>query len=164
MFKTKRLKKFKFRKNLQIEVLKMMMFLKTKYSEKIQFSDIETDELLDIQHNPLSSRVERQTYKVSGRPIYSVLQHQLVLSKTAPCQESSYFPLPEEVQNAMKGLINFQNKDNRCFRWILKSWKQKLSKKLEMSIRNLQNNSNLKGLKIAVHEKNCAKIEKRNKT
>ena len=30
---------------------------------------------------------------------------------------SSYIPLPKELRNSSKGLINLKNEDNECFRW-----------------------------------------------
>ena len=30
---------------------------------------------------------------------------------------SSDIPLPPELNNSMKGLINLKNKDNECFKW-----------------------------------------------
>lgn len=43
-------------------------------------------------------------------------QDQLVFSEIAPCEESSYIPLPKEQNSLMKGLINIQNYDIECFR------------------------------------------------
>ena len=34
-----------------------------------------------------------------------------------PLAGSSYFPLPPEWSNSIKGLINLKNKDNECFKW-----------------------------------------------
>ena len=55
---------------------------------------------------------ERWTYERSGWAIYSILQHQFVISEIAPWEGSSYFPLPKELRNPMKGLISIQNKNN----------------------------------------------------
>ena len=49
----------------------------------------------------------------------SVLQLQLVMLEIIPYERSFYFPLPKELKNLMKGLINILNKDNECFRWCL---------------------------------------------
>ena len=46
-----------------------------------------------------------------GWTIVSIIQHQLVISETAPVKVT--------IKNSMKGLINIQNKDNECFRWFL---------------------------------------------
>ena len=40
---------------------------------KIEFTDLNVDKLLDIQHNQLSLRVEKWTYKGSGCVTHSVL-------------------------------------------------------------------------------------------
>ena len=37
----------------------------------------------------------------------------------AHCEGSSYFPLPKEIRNPMKRLINIQNENNECFRSCL---------------------------------------------
>ena len=34
-----------------------------------------------------------------------------------PLAGSSYFPLPLELKNSMKSLINLKNKDDKCFKW-----------------------------------------------
>ena len=65
--------------------------------KKIEFNDTNIDELLDIQHNQLSSRVQR-------------------LSEIASCKGSSYFPLPKELRNPVKGLIDIENQNNEYFR------------------------------------------------
>lgn len=43
-------------------------------------------------------------------------QDQLDFSEIAPCEESSYIPLPKEQNSLMKGLINTQNDGIECFR------------------------------------------------
>ena len=47
------------------------------------------------------------------------MQHQIFTSELAPCERISYFPLPKEHKNPMKGLINIQNENNECFKWCL---------------------------------------------
>ena len=44
------------------------------------------------------------------------MQHQLVVSEIALCGWSSYFPLPKEKRNPVKGLSNIQLEDDECFR------------------------------------------------
>ena len=34
-----------------------------------------------------------------------------------PLAGSSYIPLPPELNDSMKGLINLENKDYECFKW-----------------------------------------------
>ena len=34
-----------------------------------------------------------------------------------PLEGKSHIPLPKELQNSLKGLINLKNEDNECFPW-----------------------------------------------
>ena len=47
------------------------------------------------------------------------------------------FPLPKDLRNPMKGLINIQNKDNECFRWCLVRYLITVNKSLA-KIRNAE--------------------------
>ena len=57
-----------------------MEFLKIKYLlwlmvwKKTEFSDINVNKLLDIQHKQLSSRVERWAHEGSGGTVNSIIQ------------------------------------------------------------------------------------------
>ena len=84
-----------------------------------KFIDTNIDELLDIQHSQLSSRVERWMYDWSGWTTESAIQYQLVISEISPREVNSYFPLSKELINSIEVLINNQSKDNECFRWCL---------------------------------------------
>ena len=42
--------------------------------KKTEFSDINVNKLLDIQHKQLSSRVERWAYEGSGGTVNSIIQ------------------------------------------------------------------------------------------
>ena len=120
----------------------MVKLLKTKFtdpwfdSEKLKFNDTNTDKLLHIQNNQLSSRVEGWTYEGSDWTINSIIQHELVISEIATCEGTFYFPLPKELKNPMKGLINIQNKDNQCFIWCLVRYLKPVNKN-PAKIRNI---------------------------
>ena len=95
---TKKSKEFKFQQNLRIEFSKNQEAFKNKIfadpwldSEKLEFNDTNIDELLDIQHNQLSLRVERWIYEGSGWTINSLVQQQLIISEISPCEGSSNF-------------------------------------------------------------------------
>ena len=47
-------------------------------------------------------KVKRWAYEGLGCPINSIIQHQLVISKIDPCEESSYFQLPKKLRNPME--------------------------------------------------------------
>ena len=42
-----------------------------------------------------------------------------MFSEISPCEKITYFPLPQELKNPIKGLISIQNKFNESFRWYL---------------------------------------------
>ena len=93
-----------------------MNFFKTKYLQthdlilKKEFSDINIDDLLDMQHDQFSSRIERWTYEGSGWILNLVIQHQLVISEITPCEGIFYFQLPKKLRKPKKGLINTQKR------------------------------------------------------
>ena len=88
-------------------------------SNKVEFDCINVDEILDNQHNELSTRVKNWTYEGSVWTFYSILQRQPVILEITPWEGSFNFLLPKELNNSMRGLINIQNDDNECFRWCL---------------------------------------------
>ena len=53
----------------------------------------------------------------SGWTTDGVLEHYFNLVNYTPLEGKSYIPLPKELQNSLKGLINLKNEDNECFRW-----------------------------------------------
>ena len=148
----KKKKKKKIQQNLRIEFTKNDDPFKNKIfadpwfdEQKIGFNDTNIDEIADIQYNQLPSRVERWKQEVSGQTINLTIQHQLIISEIARCEGSFHFPSPKE--NPIKGLINIQNKDNKCFRWYLVSYLRLVNinpVKLEKLTNNLQNNLVLK--------------------
>ena len=77
----KKIREFKFLQNLQIEftkndkVLKKNILANTRlHSEIIESNDIKIDELIDIKHNQLSSRVEWWTDAVLCCIMKSIVQ------------------------------------------------------------------------------------------
>ena len=62
--------------------------------------------------------LEIQTSHGSGWIIDEVDNISIEISNFEPLAASSYIPLPQELNNSMKGLINIFNKnDNECFKW-----------------------------------------------
>ena len=140
---TKEFKEFKFKQNFWIAFTEKDKVFKNKKfadpwfgSENIKFNNINIDELLDVPHNHLSSRVESWEYEGSGWATHSILLHQLVVSEIALCERRSYFLLPNELRKPMKGLINIQNEDNECFRCCLVRYLNHINKD-SANIRNV---------------------------
>ena len=44
-----------------------------------------------------------------------ILGHYINIVKYLPLKGSSYIPLPEQLKNSKKGLINIKNEDDKCF-------------------------------------------------
>ena len=53
----------------------------------------------------------------SGWIIYKIKNIWINISNYNPLVGSSYIPLPPELNNSMKGLINLKTKDIECFKW-----------------------------------------------
>ena len=165
---TTEFKEFEFKVSFQIEFIKNdEVFKRNPWfdSEKIEFNDINIDEILNIERNQFLLRVENGTYEGSGWTINLIIQHRLIISEIAPCEGSSYFPLAKQDKNPMKGLINIQHKDNECFRWRLVIYLNPVNK-------NPAKNTNVdnefakqlafKSITLPAHEKDYAGIEKEN--
>ena len=75
----------------------------------IEFLDRAAEKILNIIAEWIS--------KGSGWTIKEVSSHYLNIVKYLPLRGNSYIQLPKELRNSMKGLINLQNKDDKCFLW-----------------------------------------------
>ena len=82
-----------------------------------------------------------------------------------PLKANSYIPLPAELRNPMKGLINIQNKDNQCFRWCHirhLNPQQKDSQRIKISDREYVEKLDYSGITFPVDVSQINKIEKQN--
>ena len=53
----------------------------------------------------------------SGSVIDEIKRLYINISNYEPLLGGSYIPLPKALNNSMKGLINLENKDHKCFMW-----------------------------------------------
>ena len=53
----------------------------------------------------------------SGWTISSLDEHYINTAVYDPLKGSSYIPLPVELRNSSRGLVNLKNEDNECLRW-----------------------------------------------
>ena len=81
-----------------------------------------------------------------------------------PLAGSSYFPLPPESSNSMKGLINLKNKDNECFKWChirfinpTNSHPERINKKDKEIAKTLD----YRGINFPIKVNHCEIIEER---
>ena len=80
-------------------------------------NEIEIAELLQITQQQIVNKIQQWVSEGSGWTIQSVDGHYINIVKYEPLKGSSYIPLPEELRNSGKGIINMKNNDNECFRW-----------------------------------------------
>ena len=89
----------------------------------------------------------------------------LILS-LCPLKERSYLPLPEELRNSRKGLINIKNTNNECFRWCHVRHKnpvQKDPQRITLRKKEIAKPLDYSGVTFPVSIKDMDKIEKQNK-
>ena len=63
------------------------------------------------------NRIAKWISRGSGWVIENILRFFINIVSYVPLKARSYLPLPEELRNSRKGLINIKNTDNECFRW-----------------------------------------------
>ena len=175
-------------KNNLLKVLNEMKGLKFNETLKITFEKYNGDELieddayfnankrtvtneeeivnlLEITQQQIMNMIQRWISKGSGWTIQSIDGHFINVVKYRPLRGYSYIPLPEELRNPAKGIINMKNNDNECFRWChirrllpqnknpqrIKECDKKYIEKLDYS-----------GIEFPVSIKQYNKIEKQN--
>ena len=128
-------------------------------------NDTEIAELLQITQQQILNKIQKWISKGSGWTIKSVDGHFINVIKYKPLRGFSYIPLPKELRNSGKGIINIKNNDNECFRWChirhllpqnehperIKKCDKKYVEKLDYS-----------GIEFPVSVKQYNKIEKQN--
>ena len=78
---------------------------------------------------------------------------------------SSYIPLPEELSNPKKGLINLRNEDPKCFLWchVRHLFPQKKDPlRIKLSDREYEKKSDYSGITFPVTINQMSKIERQN--
>ena len=65
----------------------------------------------------LRNGIDQSNREGSGWIIDRVENFYINTANYEPLSGSSYIPLPKELNNSMKGLINIKNKDLKCFMW-----------------------------------------------
>ena len=84
------------------------------------FTIVNTDEIIDALDQAaeeINNKIATWLSEGSGWTIEEILQHYVNIIKYVPLRGNSYMPLPEELRNSKKGLINLKNEDDKCFLW-----------------------------------------------
>ena len=114
-FKFNEVLKITFKKQVGDEPIEKVAYFNGKV--QILTNEMEIAESLRITQEQIVNKIQQWISEGSGWTIQSVDSHFINVVKYRPLKGSSYIPLPKELQNSAKGLINLKNKDNECFRW-----------------------------------------------
>ena len=102
-------------------MVKYILYIKDRILD-VKLTIMNKDEIM----NALDRGAEEITNKIagwlsegSGWVIEEIQHHYVDIVKHVALRGSLYLPLPEELRNSMKGLINLQNKDDKCAIWCL---------------------------------------------
>ena len=114
-------------KEFKYQITLRMLLSKVKSKDFIEYSTIYLNSLtrtvigekyhLNKCFNEIIFRLENWISHGSGWIADSILNQYLNISSYKPLTRSPYCKLPKEVCHSMKGLINIQNNDNKCFLW-----------------------------------------------
>ena len=88
----------------------------------------------------------------------------ILIQSYKPTKGSSYIPLPAELRNSAKGLVNMKN-DDECFRWCHirhLNPQEKDARRIKKTDRKIVQELNYQGVEFPVATKHYGKIEEQN--
>ena len=164
-------KGFKFVETLKVTFIKMKdgeLIDKSGYfNSKVQIvmnsNDISSS--LELAQQQIMNQISVWLSKGSGWTISSIDEHYLNTVVYEPMKGNSYIPLPVELRNSAKGLINIQNKDNECFRWCHIRYlnpQNKDPQRVKIIDKEMVSQLNYQGVEFPVNVKHYSKIEEQN--
>ena len=127
---------------------------------------LEIRDFYDKAVEEILNRIARWISKGSGWVIERILNLYFNVVSYKPLKGRSYFPLPEELRNSRKGLINLQNDDNQCFRWCHVRHLNPLehhNERITQKDREIAKTLDYTGVTFPVTLRDMDKIEKGNK-
>ena len=92
---------------------------KPVYFNSLTKTVISADYKLNECFNEIIYRLENWTSHGFGWIVEEIINQYLNISSYLPLSGSTYVKLPKELDHPMKGRINIQNDDNKCFMWCL---------------------------------------------
>ena len=121
------------------------------------FLDKATEKILSVIADWIS--------KGSGWTIKEVRGHFINIVKYLPLRGGSHIKLPKKLRNSMKGLINMQNRDDKCFMWChLRNLypRKKDPQRVTKEDMELAKTLNYNGITFPVTRDQISRIEKQN--
>ena len=115
------------RKGFKYQITVTVLLSKRKINESIEYSPVyfnsTTKTVINSKFNPDKSfqeilyRIDNWISEGSGWIVESMDGEYVNISTYSPLVGNTYIELPDELKNAMKGLINIKNDDNKCVLW-----------------------------------------------
>ena len=129
----------------------------------MNISDIKPN--LEMSQEKIMNDVAEWLKEGSGWTTDGVLEHYFNLVNYKPLEGKSYIPLPKELQNSLKGLINLKNEDNECFRWCHVRYlnpQEVHPERIKKTDKKIVQELNYQGVDFPVSLKDYNKIEEQN--
>ena len=114
-------------KGFKYHIALAVLLSKVKNSGEVEYSPVYFNSLtktvigfdykLDQAFQEIIYRLDNWISHGSGWTVEEIINQYLNISSYLPLSGRSYTKLPIELQHPMKGLINIQNNDNKCFMW-----------------------------------------------
>ena len=126
----------------------------------------EIEEALERAAEEILNKIAIWISEGSGWVNENIISHFVNIVSYVPLRGSSHLPLPEELRNSRKGLINIKNNDNECLRWChighlnpLKNHNERITARDKELVKTLDYSA----VTFPVSIKDMEKIEKQNK-
>ena len=167
-------------RGLKVYVTLHITFKKTKIEEDeevFEFTDAyfnsntftitNSDQIIDAldrASEEIKNKVAVWLLEGSGQTIEVILGHYIDIAKYVPLRGNSYLPLPEELRNSKKGLINLTNND-KCFLWCHVRHlnpQKKYPERIKLSDREFAKKLDYSGITFLVTINQIDGIEKQN--
>ena len=163
-------------KGFKYQIILQVLLRKVKSRDLIEYSTIYLNSLtktiigkkyyLDQCFNEIIFRVENWISQGSGWNVDNILSQYLNLSSYKPLSGSTYCKLPKKLLHPMKGLINIQNNDKKCFLWCHVRYlncKGKNLFRITKEDKKISKNLNFDVIEFPVSKKDYFKISVMNK-
>ena len=144
----------------------------TIYAERYFSSSTMTvtnkDQILEkivLAEEVILTRIAEWLSEGSGWVVEEILNHYINVASYIPLRGNSYIPLPKELRNSKKGLLNLKNEDNKCFLWCHirhKNPAKKDPQRVKISDKEFVQKLDYSGITFPVQIKDVGKIEKQN--
>ena len=155
--------KLRMKKETEDGVIYREPYFKSK-SKTITHPDMINELIMEAEEEILN-KVADWISEGSNWVIELILDHYLNIIAYTPLRGSSYIKLPKELQNSMKGLINLQNEDEKCFLWCHVRHlnpQKKYPQRIKLTDKEFAKKLDYSGVTFPVSYKDYNKIEKQN--